>query len=351
MNEVESPASHSSPDARPKILFVDDERRILTSLKVIFRGDYDVHTANSGQEAVTLMDAVDFDVIVSDQRMPGMTGVDVLREARQRRPRAVRLLLTGYSDLSAIIGSINEGEIFRFVSKPWSNPDLRATIAAAVEASHIERPDIDDLVLEVAQRAGAPAGANAAGVRSEGGATASSNAASSMPLDDEDAPGILIVDPDMAACTLLRNALGDGRAVHHATSLEQGLDILEKHRIGVVVSELVIHGEVVTGMLSALREHHPSLVTIVMTDQADAQHSIDLINQGQIYRLLQKPVSDGVLRGTMNVASRRFQAMERNPDRARRYKAAPAPAADERRVGLFARIKRLLRPSGTSKVA
>src|SRR3546814_7790448 len=67
--------------------------------------------------------------------MPGMTGIELLRTARELNPNAMRILLTGYSDLNAIIGSINEGEIFRFINKPWSNDDLTTTVARAVSAA------------------------------------------------------------------------------------------------------------------------------------------------------------------------------------------------------------------------
>lgn len=328
----------------PRLLFVDDEARILTSLKAVFRGDYEVHTAVGGEQAIPLMDQYDFDVIVSDQRMPGMTGVEVLREAKRRRPRAIRLLLTGYSDLSAVIGSINEGEIFRFISKPWSNNEIRATIAAAVQASTVEQMMLPDI--EAAAVADAPA---ASGDKREmvGNDFASGDEVQAGQRN----PGVLIVDPDPTVCSVLKGVLERDRPVFTAHSVEDGLDRLEQHRIGVIVTELVVNGEVVTGMLSALRQHHPTLVTVVLTGQADAAHSIDLINQGQVYRLLQKPVSEGLLRGTMNLASRRFELLETNPEQTRRVAVDPPPAeVVEKRGGLFARIRRLLRP-GVQKAA
>src|SRR5437899_375939 len=124
---------------RPRVLFVDDEPRILISLRALFRNDYEVFTADNGTTALSILRERDIDVIVSDQRMPGVTGVDLLREARKVRSRAIRMLLTGYSDLSAIVGSVNDGEVFRFINKPWSNADLRATLHAAVQASRVEQ--------------------------------------------------------------------------------------------------------------------------------------------------------------------------------------------------------------------
>ncbi len=306
----------------PRILFVDDEPRILLSLKAMFRKDYDVVTALGGAEGIAQIKAHDFDVIVSDQRMPEFTGVDVLRTAKEERPRAVRLLLTGYSDMSAIIDSINEGEIFRFISKPWSHAELRATIAAAVAAA-----DAEPLPLPLDETPAPAAAAAATGAKSSTGNVA-----------------VLVLDEDGTARELLKNALEGDRVVYEAGTVDEGLEMLEQHPIGVIVTELVVGGEVLTQLLGALRQHHPALVVVVLTSHADAGHSITLINQGQIYRLLLKPVSESVLRGTINIASRRYEILRQQPAQA----AARPPPQDmpttlsAERLGLLKKIKRAL---------
>jgi CheY-like chemotaxis protein len=117
---------------KPSILFVDDEERVLNALRMLFHQTYDVTVATGGEEALQLAKSRPFHVIVSDQRMPGMLGVELLRELKVVAPNSVRMLLTGYSDLAAIVGSVNDGEVFRFVSKPWNQDDLQATIGEAV---------------------------------------------------------------------------------------------------------------------------------------------------------------------------------------------------------------------------
>ena len=87
---------------QPVIMFIDDEQRVLKSMRAMFRKDYEVHLANSGAEALELLEQHDIDVVVSDQRMPEMTGVEVLTEIKQRSPKTVRILLTGYADLEAV---------------------------------------------------------------------------------------------------------------------------------------------------------------------------------------------------------------------------------------------------------
>ena len=124
---------------RGTLLFVDDERRVLTSMRAMFRRDYEVLLANSGQEAIDLLRDHSVDVIVSDQRMPGMTGVEVLKAVKRLAPNAMRILLTGYADLQAIEASINEGEVFRYLTKPCPSEQLKEAIGLAAEvATHAE---------------------------------------------------------------------------------------------------------------------------------------------------------------------------------------------------------------------
>ncbi|MFP5306471.1 MAG: response regulator [Gammaproteobacteria bacterium] len=305
-----------SPDStsmRKRVLFVDDEPRILVALKMMFRSEYEVLTANSGAEALEIVKSQELDVIVSDQRMPQMTGVELLRSARELRPRAIRVLLTGYSDLSAVIGAINDGEIFRFVSKPWTNTDLRATVAAAAQAAAVDQVPVAD------------------------------TSATLAPAVSADGVGILVLDEDKSARAQVRELLGNERPVYLAANLDEAVDALEHHRIGVIVTELIVDGETVTGLLAALRRYCPSLVAIVLAAQADAAHSIDLINHGQIYRFLRKPISEGLLRGSINLAIRRYEILQKHPEQTLRITVEPTLPPPAARQGLFERIGRLFR--------
>ncbi|MCX7063478.1 MAG: response regulator, partial [Proteobacteria bacterium] len=125
---------------RGTLLFVDDERRVLTSMRAMFRREYDVLLANSGQEAIDLLRDQRVDVIVSDQRMPGMTGVEVLKAVKHLAPNAMRILLTGYADLKAIEASINEGEVFRYLTKPCPSEELKEAIGLAAGIAFGDRP-------------------------------------------------------------------------------------------------------------------------------------------------------------------------------------------------------------------
>ena len=118
---------------KPRLLFVDDEQRVLNSMRIMFRRQFDLFLASHGAEALDIIKKKDIDVIVADHRMPQMTGVEVLSKVRDLSPRTVRILLTGYADLDAVEGSINDGEVFRFLTKPCAPDQLRETVSLAAK--------------------------------------------------------------------------------------------------------------------------------------------------------------------------------------------------------------------------
>ncbi len=122
-----------------KLLLVDDEPQILESLSQLFDYDYRVLTATSGEAALSLLNSHrDVAIVISDQRMAGMRGVDLLRHVKQIIPESMRILLTGYSDLESVLQSVNVGEVFRYVRKPWQ-PDTLKSIVALAAATYILR--------------------------------------------------------------------------------------------------------------------------------------------------------------------------------------------------------------------
>lgn len=118
---------------RTKILIVDDEAANLRALQRLFRKDYDVLTAQSGAEALTLLQQHDVALLITDQRMPAMTGIELLQKTVTLRPHMVRILLTGYTDVGTLIEAINCGHVYRYVTKPWNNDDLCLTVGRALE--------------------------------------------------------------------------------------------------------------------------------------------------------------------------------------------------------------------------
>src|SRR5215470_3652321 len=127
---------------RARLLFVDDEQRVLNSMRIMFRRQFDLFLASHGAEALDIVKDKNIDVIVADHRMPKMTGVEVLSKVRTLSPRTVRILLTGYADLDAVEGSINESEVFRFLTKPCAPKQLRETIELAAKLAREAKPEL-----------------------------------------------------------------------------------------------------------------------------------------------------------------------------------------------------------------
>ena len=128
LNLTDAPAATAH-----KILVVDDETANLRLLERLFRRQHQVLCAASGLEAIELLTQHEIAVIISDQRMPVMTGVDFLKHAAQLRPHSVRIILTGYTDVGTLVEAINSGVVYKYVTKPWVNEDLLQTVARALE--------------------------------------------------------------------------------------------------------------------------------------------------------------------------------------------------------------------------
>lgn len=127
-----------------RILCVDDEEGVLHALRrVFFDEPVEVLTAASGEEGLRILEAAPAQVVVSDYRMPGMNGVAFLREVSARRPDTMRILLSGYSDIKAVIEAINEGRIYKFISKPWNDDELRIAVTNAFKSWRLARRNVE----------------------------------------------------------------------------------------------------------------------------------------------------------------------------------------------------------------
>ncbi|MES0874600.1 response regulator [Sinimarinibacterium thermocellulolyticum] len=309
---------------KPTLLLIDDEERILRSLAMLFRGSYRVHATIDPHEALATVERERVHVVVSDQRMPKMRGAELLREVRARSPKSMRILLTGYSELDAVVASVNEGEIFRFVHKPWDAQELRDTVKQAADIS--------------AALFGAGAHAPPAPLLSEtGGGVA-------VPSSAADAEGVLVIDDDEHVFTTVRDIVDPSQPVYWARSLDQALETLAARQIGVVISELAVAGESTTTLLKLLKARHAQIVTLVLTPFQDVAVFIGLINQGQVYRLLPKPVRRGALSMSIASALRHHRALRAAPSLRKAHTVEPLRAPEElsvagRIMGLLSRIR------------
>ena len=129
--EGKAGSAAAAANQRGQLLIVDDEEEILKALRRQFRRDYDVYVARSAEEGYKIMIETPIQVIISDQRMPGMNGADFFGKVKSEFPDATRLLLTGYADIQAVIAAINEGSIYRYITKPWDPTELDTIVREA----------------------------------------------------------------------------------------------------------------------------------------------------------------------------------------------------------------------------
>lgn len=127
-------------DDRPTILCVDDEPSILRALRRVFIEEpWEVLLAESGAEGLAILTERDADLVLSDFRMPGMNGVEFLQHVKEVRPETVRVVLTGYADTDVIVSALNDGEVYRYINKPWNETELLDIVRKALEHGRLRR--------------------------------------------------------------------------------------------------------------------------------------------------------------------------------------------------------------------
>ncbi len=294
---------------KARVLFVDDEERILNALRPLFRGQYHVFTAENGALALEFVKRFGIHVVVSDQRMPSMTGVELLRQVKSLSPNSVRMLLTGYSDLAAIVGSINEGEVYRFVKKPWDNSEMQKIIADAVA-----------IAMELAAAPPTPA----------------------TPLAKIDA-SILVVDSTDTLADGLKSVMGGVAPVRLVATPEDAVKWLEDEEVALIVADLSVGQEGLITLFKLLKARHPEILSILVTETSDSELVIDLINQAQIFRFLNKPISVRQLRGHVEAALDKYRSFKQRPDLVRSQQVPESAQAKASTWGakLFERIRSL----------
>lgn len=328
----QTPQDRSQHADQATVLFVDDEERILRSLKMLFRGQYRVLTATGGEQALDIVRSEHVHVIVSDQRMPGMLGAALLARVKVLSPATMRLLLTGYSDLTATIDSVNQGEIFRYIQKPWLANDIRAVVAEAA-----------DIALAQAE-ANVP-----------GPAAGDANRPAAAPADGlPEGRDVVVLDEDADTAATVRAALGAAHRVHAARTLDEALALLGRLEVAVLVTELRAAGEDLSAALALLKQHNPAMPAIVLTSFQDTHSLVDLINHGQIYRFLPKPARKGLLELSLNAALDQYESLRSSATLQRRHRVRQREDDDSRALAqrVMGYLKRLRqRPSASPEGA
>ena len=354
---------------RPRLLFVDDEQRVLNSMRIMFRRQFDLYLASHGAEALDIVKSKDIDVIVADHRMPKMTGVEVLSKVRTMSPRTVRILLTGYADLDAVEGSINDSEVFRFLTKPCAPKQLRETIELAAKLAReapVPEPQAElspndtlEIIMEAdtVREVGTPSGTSEPPRTSRtdvmerpkfGTAHAAAPAVAKL-ADTASRPklatglGVVVFSSDAEVIDTVQKAVRGRLPVHSAGNIVQVVKILTEHRPGVLVTDVSEDKATIQSMTARLKEHLPQLVTIAVSQHRDVLDMVWLINHGQIFRFLRKPLSAGRCAISLQAALQHHRLLLKNPELVRRHEVDASPASESGVMdGVLAKLKSML---------
>ncbi|KJU78868.1 chemotaxis protein CheY [Ectopseudomonas oleovorans] len=284
-----------------RILFVDDEERILRSLALQFRRHYEVLTESDPLRALQRLREEHIHVLVSDQRMPQMSGAQLLTEAREIAPNTLRILLTGYSDLDAAVEALNNGGIFRYLTKPWYQQEMAFTLRQAAELAVRQAQPLQS-------------------VASEG----LSAPLSVLLLDDE--PDTLSVVGEFC--------VAGGHRLLRARNLAEAMLQLNNEGVDILVSDLKLAGEDTAPLLKTLAQAHPRLLSLVVTPFQDTQALLRLVNEAQIFRYLPKPIRRGLFEKGLKAAAEQALIWRAQPQQVvTRLAEVPRDEREQEKVG------------------
>ncbi len=277
--------------ALSNILLVDDEPLLLSSLSRVLRLHYTVFTAENGVQALDIIQRNKIKVIVSDQRMPGMLGHELLGKVKDISPNTVRLLLTGYSDLDAILNSVNAGQIFRYINKPCSVEKLREMIELGVQ--------IHDRIVAMQNDAKT--------------ATPAKSATDNAKTEAEPPATLLFVGYTPAEIQKLTSKINVRFIVEHATTLDEAFAALNRVSVSVLISDLNFGEHDGIDFLNTVKKEFPHTVTVILTDIVDATMAIRSINEVQVFRYITKPVSEESFARTIEEAAKKNRTYQSMP--------------------------------------
>jgi serine/threonine-protein kinase len=271
--------------AKPSVLCVDDEVGVVRSLRWLLQEEFHVETACGASEGLEIVRRHQLHVVISDQRMPDMTGIEFLSQVRQLQPQAMRLLLTGYADYQAVLDSINQSEAYRFINKPWDNAELLRIVAEAASISLSTRaPSIE-----------------------------------SEPFDAREST-VLVVDADPGSVPFIKGVLGATFQVLWARTVADATRLLTDRPVSVIVCESSVGGISTLPLINALKEQCPEIVVVVHTVERDARVVRRLLNEGQVFRFLTKPSSVSQLAAMLQLAIGKHRELLLDPRQQRKYR-------------------------------
>ena len=277
------------------ILFIDDEPFILSTLRDLFDDDYRVFTSATGKAGLDILKNEDIKVIVSDQRMPGMLGHQVLREARNIKPNTVRMLLTGYSDLEEILNSVNAGEVFRYINKPWNTENLIQLVSLSVNI-YDKVQEVQTIIPNSKKQYG------------------DFRQHKTHVEVQEKSVSVLFVDFDPLELKRLVETYSKSCETLGATTIDDAFKTLAKVPVSVVVSNVNFNDDDPINFLSAIGKEYPQIVTVILTEVKDATLAVRSINELNVFKYLIKPSDEPKLEETIVEAAKKNSHYRDSPE-------------------------------------
>ncbi len=323
---------------KTQVLLLHSQQSTLEVLSTGFNDRYTIHFASSGLEALNTLGEISIHVIVSAQDLPGMSGIDALREAKKRSPDTIGILLAGTDSDDGLEALVSDKEIFAIVRGEVSPSDLKELIDSATR-----RMRLFELAESANDQAASPdvaSGEHIVMETSENGSMIISDGTGRMPaLKPEKVAvmgnlggnhvDVLVLTKDEEFLATIRDSARGLHNIHHAKTPTQAEAIVRGHKVGVLVTDAAMVGSQIEILAQSLRKTIPRLVAVVAGRREDGEMLMDLINRGHVYRFLLKPVSPGRARLAIEASVKHHLEAKDSAFKAK-PKAAAKPAPPKR---------------------
>ncbi len=291
---------------RTQVLLLHSEQRTLDTLGSGFNDRYSVHFATTGSEALTTLGETPIHILVSAQDLPGMSGLEALREAKKRSPDTIGILLAGQDNSDGLEALVGDKEVFQIVRGAIAPDALLKIVENATRrvrmltlsqsandtAANVDVPSVDSegehIVMETAE--------NGTTIISDGTGRMPALKPEKIELNPKSkgrSVDVLVLTKDSEFLDTIRESSKGLHTVHHSVTAQQAQEVVNNHTVGVLVTDAAIAGGKIELLTQKLRVSQPRLVAIVAGRRDDGELLMDLINRGQVYRFLLKPVSPG----------------------------------------------------------
>jgi TonB family protein len=335
---------------KTQVLLLHSQQSTLDALSAGFSDRYAVHLATTGTEALITLGETPIHVIVSAQDLPGMSGLEALREARKRSPDTIGILLAGNDPEDGLEALVGDKEVFQIVRGTVTPEALQNLIDAATK--RVRMLTISESANDLAANVDEPVGEHIVMETSENGAAIISDGTGRIPAlrprpvhiaphaggRDVD---VLVLTKDEEFLETIRDSSHESHTVHHANTPGQAEAIVRDHKVGVLVTDAAMVGSNIELVTERLRRDRPRLVAVVAGRRDDGELLMDLINRGQVYRFLLKPVSPGRARLAIEASVKHHLEAA---DSAFKGKPRPDPAAPKE-------DRRHLKPGKVARIA